>query len=106
MFDLFDIALRPGLNLAGTAARFPANRIFCIGRNYPAHAREMGSCVRHDAPIYFTRSPSAVCRPGSTIARPPGTGNYHFEAQPVAAAGTAGRSDGLADISLTIAKAG
>jgi fumarylpyruvate hydrolase len=74
----------------GRAQRFPIRRIFCVGRNYEAHAREMGVAADREAPFYFTKSPEHCVPAASTIAYPPGTGNYHHEVELVAAIGTAG----------------
>jgi fumarylpyruvate hydrolase len=74
----------------GLRERFPICRIFCVGRNYEAHAREMGGVVDREAPFYFTKS-SAHCAPtGSTIAYPGGTTNYHYEMELVVAIGKTG----------------
>jgi fumarylpyruvate hydrolase len=61
-----------------------------VGRNYEAHAREMGGAVDRDAPFYFTKASAHYAPSGSTIAYPPGTGNYHYEMELVAAIGTPG----------------
>ncbi len=87
MSQLFDLPACPVLAMAGTELRFPVGRIFCVGQNYAAHAREMGFEPQRDAPIFFTKSPAAVCHSGSTIAYPPGTANCHFEVELVVAIG-------------------
>ncbi len=69
---------------------FPVRRVFCIGRNYAAHAREMGSDPDRDPPFFFTKWAEAVV-PSGTIAYPPQTKNYHFEAELVVAIGASGR---------------
>ncbi len=69
---------------------FPVRRVFCIGRNYAAHAREMGSDPDRDPPFFFTKWAEAVV-PSGVIAYPPQTKNYHFEAELVVAIGTSGR---------------
>ena len=85
---LFPPAPVPSLPLAGQSARFPVNRIFCVGRNYEAHAAEMGGTVDREAPWYFLKSAShAVCPSGATIPYPPGTANYHHEMELVVAIG-------------------
>lgn len=84
---MFDLPPNPSLEIAGSDARFPVNRIFCVGRNYEAHAREMGFSPDRDAPIYFTKSPAAVCHSGATIPYPPGTANCHYEVELVVAIG-------------------
>lgn len=84
---LFDLPLRPALEMLGSEARFPVGRIFCVGQNYAAHAREMGFEPQRDAPIWFTKSTAAVCHSGATIAYPPGTSNCHYECELVVAIG-------------------
>ena len=69
---------------------FPVRRVFCIGRNYAAHAREMGSDPDRDPPFFFTKWAEAVMPPGTAIAYPPQTANYHYEAELVVAIGTGG----------------
>jgi len=63
----------------GEAAEYPVSRIFCVGRNYAAHAAEMGVEVDREAPFYFTKSPQATLASGATLPYPPGTGNFHYE---------------------------
>ena len=67
--------------VAGGDADFPVNRIFCVGRNYAAHAEEMGVEVDREAPFYFTKSAHAYQPSGSKIPYPPGTENYHYEVE-------------------------
>ena len=76
--------------IRGSARRFPVRRIFCVGRNYEAHAREMGVAVDREAPFYFTKASEHCAPSGSTIAYPPGTGSYHYEMELVVALGKAG----------------
>jgi fumarylpyruvate hydrolase len=75
----------PSVPVLGTDSRFPVHRIFCVGRNYAAHAREMGFSPDKDAPFYFTKTPSAICHSGATIPYPPGTANCHYEMELVVA---------------------
>ena len=83
--------------------RFPVARVFCVGRNYAAHAREMGKDPDRDPPFYFTKWPETVLNADPsddlTIAYPPETENFHHEAELVVAIGTAGfrvsRTDAL-----------
>lgn len=63
----------------GEAAEYPVGRIFCVGRNYAAHAAEMGGEVDREAPWYFMKSSSAYVASGATIPYPPGTANFHYE---------------------------
>ena len=80
------------LPIRGKTERFPINRIFCVGRNYHAHAVEMGKPVDKSAerPFYFTKSPQTLVQSGATVAYPPGTNNYHCEMELVLAIGKAG----------------
>ncbi len=87
MSTLFDLPPRPAVPILGEAATFPVNRIFCVGRNYAAHAAEMGFAATKDASFYFTKTPSAICHSGTTIAYPLGTANCHYEMELVVAIG-------------------
>ncbi len=80
------------LPVRGKAERLPINRLFFVGRNYHAHAVEMGRPVDKSAerPFYFTKAPQTLVQSGATIAYPPGTSNYHFEMELVVAIGTPG----------------
>ena len=73
--------------IRGTRSRFPVNRVFCVGRNYVAHAKEMGMAVERDAPIYFTKCSAHVVLSGAEVPYPPGTHDYHHEMELVAAIG-------------------
>ncbi|MGE3693473.1 MAG: fumarylacetoacetate hydrolase family protein [Novosphingobium sp.] len=84
---LFDLPARPSVPVLGESARFPVHRIFCVGRNYAAHAAEMGLSVVKDTPFYFTKTPSAMCHSGETAPYAPGTSDYHYEMELVAAIG-------------------
>ena len=75
----------PTVAVRGTESRFPVNRIFCVGRNYAAHAREMGMEVDRDSPFYFTKSACCIVASGATVPYPPGTSNYHHEMELVVA---------------------
>jgi fumarylpyruvate hydrolase len=80
------------LPVRGRAERFPINRIFCVGRNYHAHAVEMGRPVDKsvEQAFYFTKSPQTLVDSGATVAYPPRTGNYHYEMELVLAIGQPG----------------
>jgi len=92
----------PGAPIRGRAELFPINRIFCVGRNYEAHAKEMGVAVDREAPFYFTKAASACVPSGATVPYPPGTQNYHYEMELVAAIGKPGfriaEADALAHV--------
>lgn len=80
------------LPVRGKAERFPINRIFCVGRNYHAHAVEMGRPVDKsvEQPFYFTKSPQTLVLSGATVPYPPRTSNYHYEMELVLALGKPG----------------
>jgi fumarylpyruvate hydrolase len=84
---LFPAAPVPAIAVAGTAARYPVNRIFCVGRNYAEHAKEMGFEVDREAPFYFLKNAGAIVESGAAIPYPPGTSNYHYEMEFVVALG-------------------
>lgn len=86
----FDPAPIPTLPIAGGEDRIPVRRIFCIGRNYAAHAREMGKDPDRDPPFFFLKPADTVVEDGATIPYPPETENFHFEAELVAVIGTGG----------------
>ena len=75
------------LPIEGSDLRFPVRRIFCVGRNYVAHATEMGGEVDREAPWYFTKSPTALAQSGQSLPYPQGTQNYHHEIEFVVALG-------------------
>jgi fumarylpyruvate hydrolase len=76
----------------GKIERLPINRLFFVGRNYHAHAVEMGKPVDKsvERPFYFTKAPQTLTPSGATVAYPPETANYHFEMELVLAIGTGG----------------
>jgi fumarylpyruvate hydrolase len=80
------------LPVQGKSARLPINRLFFVGRNYHAHAIEMGKPVDKstERPFYFTKAPSTLVESGATVAYPPETSNYHHEMELVLAIGKAG----------------
>ncbi|MEZ5476291.1 MAG: fumarylacetoacetate hydrolase family protein [Thiolinea sp.] len=81
--------VQPSVAVAGSHDRFPVRRIFCIGRNYAAHAREMGKDPDREPPFFFTKPADAVVDDQATVAYPPLTENFHYEAELVVAIGKA-----------------
>lgn len=77
----------PAIPITGSRLTFPVRRIFCVGRNYAAHAAEMGNEVDREAPFYFTKSAHAICHSGTRIPYPPGSQDCHFEMEFVVALG-------------------
>jgi fumarylpyruvate hydrolase len=84
---LFQPDPAPVVSVVDESKGYPVNRIFCVGRNYAAHAKEMGFEVDREAPWYFTKPANAVVLSGATIAYPPETKNYHYEMELVVAIG-------------------
>jgi len=71
----------------GSDARYAVSRIFCVGRNYADHAREMGADPTREPPFYFTKPASALTPSGATVPYPTETKNYHYEMELVIAIG-------------------
>lgn len=82
----------PVLAKTSTGDEFPVRRIFCVGRNYAAHAREMGRDPDREPPFFFTAWAETVVPDGTTIAYPTMTENFHYEAELVIAIGKGGRN--------------
>ena len=80
------------LPVRGKAERLPINRLFFVGRNYHAHAVEMGKPVDKsvERPFYFTKAPQTLVESGATLAYPPETKNFHYEMELVPAIGAPG----------------
>jgi fumarylpyruvate hydrolase len=81
------------LAIAGREERFPVNRVFCVGRNYAAHAREMGKDPDREPPFFFMKPANAVVDATAvkTIPYPPRSQDFHHEIELVAAIGKGGR---------------
>lgn len=88
----FVLAPKPPVSIPvfGGQARFPVNRIFCVGQNYADHAREMGGDPDREPPFFFLKSTEAIVADGGPIPYPPLTGDLHFEVELVVAIGTGG----------------
>ena len=99
MNDQFVIPAQPivGLPVNGSTARFPVRRVYCVGRNYAAHAREMGFDPDREPPFFFCKpndAESIVPVPAGTsieLPYPSRTENYHYEIELVVAIGKQGR---------------
>lgn len=82
--------------IAGSQEMFPVRRIYCIGRNYAAHAREMGSDPTRESPFFFQKPTDAIqyVAPGKVIDHlyPSLTKNYHYEVELVAALKSGGKN--------------
>lgn len=80
----------PSVAVAGSAGRFPVRRIICVGRNYAAHAREMGRDPDREPPFFFLKPADAVVDDKASVPYPPETGNLHYEVELVVAIGQGG----------------
>jgi fumarylpyruvate hydrolase len=82
---LFDLP-RATVAIEGISTRFPVHRIYCIGRNYADHAKEMGAPTERGVrPVVFMKPADAVCAPGFAVPYPSASSNVHFEAELVIA---------------------
>ena len=81
---------QPSVEIAGSDERFPVHRIYCVGRNYAKHAREMGMDPDREPPFFFSKPADAVVANGTPVPYPPRTSNLHHELELVVAIGTGG----------------
>lgn len=92
----FELPARAGIPISGTDLAFPVNRIFCVGRNYAAHAVEMGADPDREPPFFFSKPADAILTGSQcTLPYPPRTQDLHFEAELVV-----GLKSGGADIAV------
>jgi fumarylpyruvate hydrolase len=94
---VFPPAAQPAVEVAGTTLRYPVHRIYCVARNYAAHAREMGMDPGREPPFFFTKPADALVPNGSPVPYPPRTSNLHHEIELVVAIGRGGRNIGSAE---------
>jgi fumarylpyruvate hydrolase len=73
--------------VAGSSQLYPIHRIYCVGQNYAAHAREMGTDPKRERPCFFTKPPDAVAPSPARVPYPPATRNLHHEIELVVALG-------------------
>jgi fumarylpyruvate hydrolase len=85
MSFVFPPALTPSVAIAGSEQRLAVHRIYCIGRNYAEHAKEMGMAVDRAAPVFFCKPADAVVADRSHIPYPPATSELHHEVEMVVA---------------------
>jgi fumarylpyruvate hydrolase len=76
---------QPALPIVGTSDLFPVRRIYCVGRNYAAHAREMGHNPDREEPFFFMKPADALLPNGSVMPYPPVTRDMHHEIEMVVA---------------------
>ena len=89
---VIDVGPLPSVPVAGSDARFPVARIYCVGRNYAEHAREMGHDPNREPPFFFMKAANSVVQSGSTIGYPVQTKDVHHEIEMVVAIGKGGKN--------------
>ncbi len=82
----------PVIPVHGSSAGFPVRRIYCVGRNYADHAREMGMDPEREPPFFFGKPWDVVVPGGGDVAYPPATSNLHHEVELVVALSRGGRN--------------
>lgn len=85
------------LPIRGSLQRFPVRRIYCVGRNYAAHAKEMGKDPERELPFFFQKPADAVVENGGVLPYPPQTKNLHHEIEWVVAIARGGRNISVQD---------
>ena len=88
---VIDLGAPPSVGVAGTSSRFPVRRIYCVGRNYAEHAREMGHDPDREPPFFFMKPATSIVANGATLGFPVGSKDVHHEIEMVVAIGKAAR---------------
>ncbi|MGC1548835.1 MAG: fumarylacetoacetate hydrolase family protein [Rhodanobacter sp.] len=91
MHYAIDTPAIPSLPIIGSDLRFPIRRVFCIGRNYAEHAREMGATVDAGTPMFFCKPADAVVSDGADVPYPSATSDLHHEVEMVVALNAGGQ---------------
>ena len=86
----------PSLPVTGTTQLFPVHRIYCVGRNYEEHAREMGHDPKKEPPFFFQKNPGNLLL-GNTMPYPDKTSDFHFDIELVVALKSGGKNIAAAD---------
>src|SRR3989304_6557542 len=86
-----DIGPVPSLPVAGRELRFPVGRIYCVGRNYADHAREMAHAPNREPPFFFMKPANSIVQNNSTLRYPVATKEVHHEIELVVAIGKGGK---------------
>ncbi len=89
---VIDLGPQPSLPVAGSDKRFPVGRIYCVGRNYADHAREMGHDPDREPPFFFMKPANSIVQNQATLAYPVGTKDVHHEIELVVAIGKGGKN--------------
>jgi fumarylpyruvate hydrolase len=92
----------PTIAISGSEQRFPVRRIYCVGRNYAEHAREMGHDPKQELPFFFSKPPDAVVSGVRVLPFPPRTSELHHEVELVVALHRRGVNVGVADAAALI----
>jgi fumarylpyruvate hydrolase len=93
---------QPSVEVTGTDDRFPVHRIYCVGRNYAKHAREMGMDPDREPPFFFSKPADALVANGTPVPYPSRTSNLHHEIELVVAIGSGGCDIPLANASAHV----
>jgi fumarylpyruvate hydrolase len=92
----------PTIAIAGSEQRYPVHRIYCVGRNYADHVREMGNDPRRDLPFFFSKPADAVVGSARVLAYPPRTAELHHEVELVVALRQGGLNVDITDAASMI----
>jgi len=92
MSYIFSLPEHPAVPIVGSEALFPVNRIYCVGRNYEAHAKEMNTDPKREPPFFFLKPADAVVIKGAPVPYPSRTDNLHHEIELVIAIGSQARN--------------
>ena len=90
--DLVLPAITPTLLPVAGGGQFPVRRIYCVGRNYASHIREMKEADERDPPFFFQKPRDSVVGDGAAVPYPPDTSDFQYEIELVAAIGKDGRN--------------
>ncbi|WP_043696048.1 fumarylacetoacetate hydrolase family protein [Luteibacter sp. 9133] len=93
---------QPSIPVAGRSERFPVRRVFCIGRNYADHAKEMGASVDTANPMFFTKPADALVTDGADVPYPSATNELHHEVEMVVALASGGTDLTLEQAAATV----
>jgi fumarylpyruvate hydrolase len=97
MSYVFDPPPIPSLGIEGETSRFPVHRIYCVGRNYAEHAREMGGDPTREPPFFFMKPADTLVLDGGDFPYPSQSRDVHHEIEFVAALGSGGREISASD---------
>ncbi len=91
MSNVFELGEQPSVAVHNSEDRYPVRRIYCVGRNYAAHAIEMGKNPDRDPPFFFMKPADAIVENHADVPYPPRTDNFHHEIELVVAIGKRGK---------------